>query len=111
MFGFLKRKNKKEKNIKIVINFNDTQLDLVLKILNATRNDYLKDGIMFDELNDICKKLFIANYSKNKKIVINEEEFNIIVNLLNKYCRALEEKNINTLELDYTILEIIAQNE
>lgn len=110
MFSFLKGR-RKVKNDKIVIEFNDEQLDMVEKILNLTRNEFLKQGIMFDELNEIYKKLFVAKCNEKRKIVIDEAQFNIIINVLNEYRITCEQQKINTLELDYTILEIITQKE
>ena len=111
MFDFLRKRRCKLKNNKIIIEFDSEQLDMVLKILNLTRNEFLKQGIMFDELNNIYRKLFVANCNEKRGISIDETQFNIIINVLNKYRITCEQQKINTLELDYTILEIINQKE
>ena len=111
MFSFLRKDKKSVKKEKIIIDFDYEQLDLALKILNNTRNKFLKQGILFDEVNEIYQKLFIANCNEIGKIIINETQFNILINVLNKFRLECEQKNINTLALDYMLLEIITQKE
>lgn len=111
MFNFFRKVFRKMKKEKIILYLNDEQLDLITKILGKTRNDYLKKGIWIDEVYYLYNKFFSSNINDDKKIILNEEEFNIVVNVLYKYRLECEENNINTLELDYTLLEIITQKE